>query len=248
MSNKFSVKKQTDSFALFPSGRNLFGGSSYDVEVEAPEFRIDTDSDASVDLVVGGMIVAECSLVADPLRRGLRRGLRSGSLDVPAWVTTVSADLRVTVGSDTILLVPVVVTGAPDGTETLPSSASGRTEVDLGQISSRTVYVDDMSQYRLVSDVTDEPLSIVPSGDKLDVVIAIEAANGLTRFPFSDVFVGGVRPFWGHQDSFFVPSARWLLRVMKVAGTYYADLRAGRPAGAEVDPDGATVVSAEVNS
>lgn len=242
--NRMSLRKQTDSFALFADGQRMFAGSLYEIRVDAPEFRTDAESPAYVRLESAGVELASCGLVADPLRRGLRVGL----LPVPGWRDSLAADLRVELGGNTILFVDVAVTGAPAG-ESGPAQAGGRTEVDLGRLPYSTVTIADMTQARLVSPVVAEPLSVVPASDgaSFDVYVSIET-DGARRFPFSDVLVAGTRPTWSHQDSFLVPSQKWLLRIVKVAGTYYADLRAGRPGGTEIDPDGAAVVSAEVNS
>lgn len=235
------LRKLNDSLAAFPGGQRLFAGSAYGVFVDAPEFREDTSSEASLALEASGVEHASCALAADPLRRGVR----VGTLSVPSWAESAPVELRVVLGGNTILLSEASVVGLPAGSSPGQPSQE-RTEVDLGVISSRVVQMASMTQVRLASPVVYEPLSIVPPDGPFDVYVAIESTDG-SRFPFSDVLVGGSRPTWGHQDSFALPSRKWLLRIIKVAGTYYADLRAGVPGGTETDPDGAAVVSAEVN-
>lgn len=236
------IWKLNDSFAAFPCGQKLFAGTAYGVSVDAPEFREDVSSEASLALEASGVEHASCALSADLLRRGVR----VGTLSVPSWAEDTSARLRVVLAGDTILLAGAPVAGLSVGSSSGQPSQE-RTEVDLGVVSSRVVQMASMTQVRLASPVVYEPLSIVPPDGPFDVYVAIESTDG-SRFPFSDVLVGGSRPTWGHQDSFALPSRKWLLRIIKVAGTYYADLRAGVPGGAETDPDGAAVVSAEVNS
>lgn len=239
--NSIALSKRTDSFAWFTEGQRLFAGSTYAVSVDAPEFRVDTESSARVVVKAGGEGRAECALVPDPLRRGLRRGVLVAPAD--------GADsLVVELAGNTILMMDIVATSGP-GSSQAPSE-SRWTVVDLGVVTSGAVQVADMTQVKLSAAPMDDVLGIAPvgTGDTFDAYVAVSAAGGsATRFPFTGVFVGGSVPTWSHQDSLTMPARRWILHVVKVAGEYYADLRAGRPGGTEVDPDGDAVVSAEVN-
>lgn len=245
--NRFSFRKQSDSFALFSGGQRLFAGSSYEVRFSAPEFRADRESEASLLLAAGDSVIASCALSPDPLRRDVR----VGTLVLPDGAAG-PAELRVVLGADTILLVDVAVTGHVSGGEDAGSAGAGSrwTVVDFGSVPTGIIAVEDMTQVSLTAPVTvnpSVPLSIAPAGDSLDAYVVV-TVEGTARFPFTDVLVGGAAPTWIHKDSLAMPAHRWIIRLVKVAGVYYADLRAGRPAGTEVDPDGAHVVSSEVNS
>lgn len=245
--NRFSFRKQSDSFALFSGGQRLFAGSSYEVRFSTPEFRADRTSLASLLLVAGDLTLASCSLSPDQFRRDVR----TGTLDLPDNAAG-QCELRVVLGSDTILLVDASVTGHASGGESGGETGAGSrwTVVNLGSVPSGAIAVADMTQVSLTAPVTvapSAPLSITPSGDSLDAYVVV-SVDGTARFPFTDVLVNGAAPTWSHKDSLLMPAHKWVIRLVKVAGDYYADLRAGRPAGTEVDPDGAHVVSSEVNS
>lgn len=245
--NRLSFRKQSDSFALFSGGQRLFAGSSYEVRFSAPEFRSDRESPASLLLAAGDALLASCSLSPDPLRRDVR----TGELVLPDS-SVGQVELRVVLGADTILLVDASVTGHASGGEDAGSAGAGSrwTVVDLGSVPTGIIAVEDMTQVSLTAPVTvnpSVPLSIAPTGDSLDAYVVV-SVEGAARFPFTDVLVNGAAPTWSHKDSLLMPAHKWVIRLVKVAGDYYADLRAGRPAGTEVDPDGAHVVSSEVNS
>lgn len=242
--------KQADSFALFTESRRLFAGSSYDVQVDAPEFREDTVSGATLTLCSGQVRLASCALVPDPLRRGLRVSGQAAPLAVPAYAETAPLELRVELGGNTILALAATVAGAVSGDAAPPSDTSRWTVTDLGTVLAGAVSVADMSQTKLSASPMAEPLSVTPPEGPLDayVVVTVPQSVAAPRFPFSGVLVGGSAPVWSHQDSLLLPARKWILRIVRVADDYCADLRAGRPGGTEIDPDGTAVVSAEVNS
>lgn len=238
---KFYLRKLSDSLAQFTPGRRMFAGSRYSLVVDALEFAADTESAATACLSVDGARVADCVLDPDVLRRGVR----IGTLLVPADVAG-APRLVVDLDGSTILSVDLPVDGWTAG----GGSPEPRwTVVDLGQVSGTEVTVADMTQVRLAASRSIAPLSVVPedTSGPFDAYLVVDAA-GTAGFPFDGVLVGGAAPTWRHQDSFQLPASRWVLHVVKIAGVYFADLYAGRPAGSEVDPDGAVVVSAEVNS
>ena len=245
--NRFRFRKQSDSFALFSGGQRLFAGSSYEVRFSAPEFRADRTSPASLLLAAGDLLLASCELSPDVFRRDVR----TGTLDLPDNADG-PCELRVALDGDTILLVDVSVTGHASGGESGGESGAGSrwTVVNLGSVPTGIIAVEDMTQVLLTAPATvnpSVPLAITPSGDSLDAYVVV-TVEGTARFPFTDVLVGGAAPTWSHKDSLAMEAHKWVIRLVKVAGEYYADLRAGRPAGTEVDPDGAHVVSSEVNS
>ena len=242
--NSFCIRKVSDSFAWFDDGQRLYAGSTYRVVVEAEEFREDLGSAARLGLAAGGVVLAGCELQPDPLRRGLR----VGELTIPAYRETSGLELRVTLAGCTVLLVGVTVVGLASGEAPTPSGARWQV-VDLGVVASGVVPVADMTQVKLAAEALDEPLSIVPTpaDGSFDAFVVVTSA-GARRFPFSSILVAGGSPVWSHQDSYAMPADRWILRLVKVADVYYADFRAGRPGGTELDPDGAAVISAEVHS
>jgi len=237
--NNITLSKRTDSFAWFTEGQRLFTGSTYAVAVDAPEFRGDTESPASFAIKFGGEVQATCALDPDPLRRGLRRGV----VTAPAGG---DGAIVVELAGDTILMVDVAVVDPA-----VAHTPSRWTVVDLGTVASGAVSVADLTQVKLAAAPMDDVLGVSPAdpAGAFDAFIVVSAVGAqATRFPFSGVLVGGRAPVWSHQDSLVMPARTWILHIIKVAGDYYADLRSGRPAGAEVDPDGAVVVSAEVNT
>lgn len=245
--NTLCVRKLTDSLVEFAQGQRLFAGSSYDVCVDAAEFRADTTSTATLVLQSGAVRHASCTLVADPLRRGVRRSDPAAPLEIPAWSETASLDLCAELAGNTVFLVPVTVVGRAFGDV---SPGAGRwTVVDLGDIGLASVPLANLTQVKLSAAPAAVPLSLVPPEGELDAYVVVTVPVTETpRFPFTGVLVGGADPVWNHQDSLVLPARRWILHVVKVADVYCADLRAGRPAGTELDPDGAAVVGAEVNS
>ena len=243
--NRFSLRKSAGALVSFDEGQRLFAGSTYGVDVSAPEFRKDTESAAELVLAAGGVRVAACTLVPDPLRRGRRVSTGAGGhLVVPAYGENVPVAVQVTLGTDVLVYVDSRVTGVPGGA---PAPSGSRwTVVDLGRVTDGAVALSDMTQVKLTAPVASVPLSIT-AGSPLDAYVVV-VGEGLSRFPFTEVLVNGAAPVWTHQDSLSMPAQKWVLRIVKVADNYYADLRAGRPGGTELDPDGAAVVSAEVNS
>lgn len=243
--NRLVIRKGNDSVTVFADGQRLFAGSPYEVKVYAREFRDDVRSPAAARLFSGRALVAECPLAPDPLRRGVR--VSSEPLAVPAFRDDARGMLYVSLGDAVIMAVPAAVTGIPDGSVE-PASGSRWTEVDLGKVATGRVEVADMTQVKLSAPDNATALSVVPieSEGSFEAYVVV-VSDRTVPFPFTGVTVGGSAPVWSHQDSFLMPSTRWTLRLAKVAGEYYADFRAGRAGGAEIDPDGATVVSAEVN-
>jgi hypothetical protein len=244
--NKLQFRKKSDSIAWFADGQRLYAGSSYSVSVDAPEFSEDQESVATMGLYSGGVELATCQLVPDPLRRGRRVCTQ---FDVPAYAEDTLVGMRVELDGNTILLVSVTIVGAPYGTVGSDHTRSRWAVVDLGKISSAGISVGDMTQVKLEASMMQVPLSITPPSGAFDTYISITQAqeDQVARFPFTGVLVAGRTPLWSHQDSYLLPCRKWVLRVVRVADDYYADLRAGRPAGTELDPDGNAVVSAEVN-
>lgn len=242
--NSLYLVKYSDSIARFGEGHRLFSGSSYSVKVDAKEFRADTEAAAELSLVSGDETLATCTLSPDTLRRGLR----TGTLEVPADLGSRSTfSIVIRLGGNVIFVMEIGVDSVtPSGTVT-PASPRW-TVVDLGTVTSGMITVFDMTQTKLVAAAMDEPLSITPvePSGSLDayVVVSSETAG---RFPFSEVHVGGASPVWSHLDSLSMTATRWIIRITKVADVFYADLRIGRPGGVETDPDGAVVTSAEVN-
>lgn len=248
--NRLHIRKQTDSFAIFSQGQRLFAGSSYEVRVDAAEFRADTSSSASLGLYSGQTPVATCALAPDPLRRGSRVTDPSAPLAIPAWHDDTRLSVRVKLDGNTILLMDAVVAGSPTGSAAVPADLVRWTVEDLGTVDSGSIAVADMSQVKLsVAGLLSTPLSVTPPSGPFDAYVVVNVLDSVSvpRFPFSEVLVAGAAPTWSHQDSFLLPARKWVLRLTKVADDYYADLRAGWPPGTEADPDGAVVVSAEVN-
>ena len=244
--NSLYLRKQTDSFVYFDEGQRLVAGSEYAVQVAAREFREDTVSSAALVLSDGSGAIASCALTPDPLRRGLRTGTLGIAGSAPAECT-----LQVQLGGSVILLsdVAIVRSGSGSGSGSGAGSGSGWTVVDLGRVSSGSVPVSDRTHVKLTAPVMDEPLAVTPSADLFKAYVVITPdVSAAGAFPFTDVLVAGSHPRWGRQDSLRMRSETWLLKITRIAGDYYADLRAGASAGVETDPDGAVVPGVEVNS
>lgn len=85
-----TILKLTPSLVRFAGDAMMYSGSRYAVRCEAPEFRTDVDTSASLSLEDDGWTeLASCPLVADPLRRGVRVGelsLAAGAPDGRCWL------------------------------------------------------------------------------------------------------------------------------------------------------------------
>lgn len=72
-----TILKLTPSLVRFVGDAMLYFGSAYGVWCEADEFRLDTESAATLSLESAEAVVASCELLADPQRRGVRTGTLS---------------------------------------------------------------------------------------------------------------------------------------------------------------------------
>lgn len=241
--DRLCVVKLSPSVVRFAEDFMMYFGSSYDVWCEAKDFRADGASEATLSVETAGEILASCSLSADPQRRGVRRGTLSLSgLSYPSGRYWLCAKLA----GNVVFRVEVMAFSVA-GSEASPSGRDGRwTVVDLGVVNSATVTVADMTQVKLASQNTVAPLNILATAEPFEAYVAVTSLDG--GFPFSDVLVNGASPVWDHKDSMQLGSYEWTVHVMKIAGVFHAELRSGRAAGAETDPDGNLVNSMEVNS
>lgn len=222
----------------------LFAGSAYEVSVDALEFATDGTSEATLQFATSSEVCASCSLVPDPLRRGLRTGV----VHLPVYEESVDLDVRVELAGSTLAIAGVRVTGLPGGTAAPSGDAQPRwTVVDLGRVDTGTISLADMTQVKMVASPVGAPLNIAVVDGLMDAYVLI-TTDGARGFPYTGVLIDNSAPSWVHQDSFGAPSQTWMLHVTRVAGRYFADLRAGLPAGVETDPDGAVIISAEVNN
>lgn len=245
--DRLSIVKLSQSVVRFTEDFMMYFGSSYDVWCEAEDFRRDTMSASSLLVETDSEIVAACSLFPDPQRRGVRRGTLSlAGVSRPAGRYWLCAKI----GGDVVFRIDVEAFSTASGTAPTPaptpSGGSRWTVVDIGTLSGSVVEVSDMTQVKLAADYTSEPLDIRVSDDPFEAYVAVTAPGG--RFPFTDVLVNGSSPVWDRKDSILLSSSLWTVHVVKVAGTFRAELRSGKAAGAEIDPDGNLVNSMEVNS
>ena len=72
-----TVVKLTPSLVRFAGDAMVYFGSDYNVWCEAEDFRRDTESEASLSLETGDSVLALCTILPDPQRRGVRRGTLS---------------------------------------------------------------------------------------------------------------------------------------------------------------------------
>ena len=231
------ISKVTDSTAtVLPGGSKLFTGYECAFRVRAQEFARDTASAASLELVdSAGAVAASCPLVPDPLRRPVR----TGSLTVVA-----AARLRVTLSGSVVMDIPMdTVPGTSSGSS--PSSGGRWTVVDMGLVTNGRVPVGDLQQITLSASDVAMPLDVVTGEGFFEAYVIVTGTLG--RFPFTGVTVNGAEPVWTRMDSLQLRESSWTLHVVKVAGSYRAELSASRYAGTELDPDGSAVTSAEVN-
>lgn len=255
---------------VFDSVR-LYAWSTYDVEICAPEFAEDTSSEAKLRLLhsyaeTADVVFAECSLVADPLRRGIRRGrLAIGDRSRAALFDSISHGsaegfvLYVTVGSDNTTVVyrevPVVMTPkvVQSGGGSGSSSAGLWTVVDRGSVTAPlSIPVDDMTQ--VVVNVSGAGrINVLPSVS--GVPVASGPFEAYVRFvtpggwaPLTDVVVNGAGVTWDYRDSASLGSTEWLLHLMSVGGVWRASLKSDASVpGVEEDSDGDAVPGTEVN-
>lgn len=240
---RLCVVKLTPSIVRFVEDFMMYFGSSYDVWCDAREFRADTTSAATLSVETGDEVIASCPLSPDPKRRGVRRGTLSlAGLSYPEGRYWLCAKL----GGDVVFRAEVVAFSVA-GSVADPAGRDARwTVVDKGVVSSATLDVADMTQVRLASHANALPLNILATAEPFEAYVVVSSLTG--RFPFSDVLVNGGSPVWDHKDSLQLLSSEWTLHLVKVAGTFHAELRSGKAAGAETDPDGNLVNSMEVNS
>ena len=237
------IIKRSSSIVRFLEDFMMYFGSSYEVRCEAKEFITDTESTATLSVESGDSVIATCNLMADPKRRGVRLGVLSlEGLNYPDGRYRLCAKL----GGNVVFRVEVMVYSVAGGASDPSGRGSRWTVVDLGVVSSATVSVADMTQVKLAAQSTVAPLNILVATEPFEAYVVVSSLGG--RFPFSDVLVNGSDPVWDHKDSLQLQAEEWTIHVLKVAGTFHAELRSGKAAGAEIDPDGNLVNSMEVNS
>ena len=237
---KIEMVKLSDSNVLVPHGTVVHSGSSYELCVAAKEFVEGQQEEASFSLLKDGTEVASCELLNDPLRRSRRTGiLRVG--DIGGGMLMVAS-----LGDSVLFSHPVnVVDVSGSGGGVAPAPSGRWTVVDLGVVDAGTVNVSDLEQVKLSASEVSAPLDVHAPSDAFEAYVDIAGSSG--KFPFDGIVVNGGEPFWDHKDSLSLVEPHWTLHLVGVAGTVHAALRAGRPSGAERDPDGALVNSVEVN-
>lgn len=241
--DRLCVVKLSPSIVRFAEDFMMYFGSSYDVWCEAKDFRADGASEATLSVETDDEILASCSLSADPQRRGVRRGTLSLSgISRPSGRYWLCAKLA----GNVVFRVEVMAFSVA-GSEASPSGRDGRwTVVDRGTLSVAELAVADMTQVKVAAHTVQQPLNLLVTETPFEAYVAVTSLDG--GFPFSDVLVNGASPVWDHKDSLQLGSSGWTVHVMKIAGVFHAELRSGRAAGAETDPDGNLVSSMEVNS
>lgn len=237
---KLDIVKESDSGIFVPHGTVVHAGSTYEVSVTAREFASHRDDSASLRIVMDGRIVASCDpLAADPLRRTRRTGVMSTG--------PVSGDavMCARLGDSVLFTHPVRIAASDAGDAGAEQSGSRWATVDLGTLETGFVSVSDLTQVRLSASSVADSLRISAPTGPFEAYVTVVGTNG--AFPFEGVLVNGEEPVWDHMDSLGMPGELWTIRLSGVSGTVHADLRAGRPPGAELDVDGDAVVSMEVN-
>lgn len=237
---KLEIVKLSDSNVHVPHGTVIHSGSSYELCVTAKEFIDGQQESASFALLKGWTQVASCTLINDPLRRSRRTGiLRVGD--------TGGDMLMVASLSDSVLFShPVNVVNVSGAVGGVSPAQSGRwSVVDLGVVDDGTINVSDLEQVMLSASDVAAPLNVLAPFEAFEAYVDITGTAG--KFPFAGVVVNGGEPFWDHMDSISLEESHWTLHLVGVAGSVHADLRAGRPSGTELDPDGSLVNSVEVN-
>lgn len=238
--HKLEMVKLSDSNVLVPHGTVVHSSSSYELCVTAKEFIDGQQEDASFALLKDGTQVASCQLLNDPLRRQRRTGILR--IDDTGGDMLMVASL----GDSVLFSHPVNVVNVSGAGGGVAPTTSGRwTIVDLGVVDVGTINVSDLEQVKLSASDVAVPLNVLAPFDAFEAYVDITGTAG--KFPFSGIAVNGGEPFWDHMDSLKLEESHWTLHLVGVAGSVHADLRAGRPSGTEVDPDGNLVNSAEVN-
>lgn len=238
---RLEIVKMSDAGIFVPHGTVIYANSSYELRVTAKEFVDGQRETAGLAILKGGVQVAYCALMNDPLRRSCRTGiLRIG--DVGG-----DASMVVSLGDSVLFSHPVnVVDAGGSGGGTVPVPSVDRwTVVDLGVVDTGTVSVSDLVQVKLSASEVASPLTLLVPAGAFEAYVDITGTVG--KFPFEGVVVDGEDLFWDHMDSLRLAESRWTLHLVRVAGLVHADLRAGRYSGAELDPDGDLVNSVEVN-
>lgn len=238
-----TILKLTPSLVRFTGDAMVYFGSRYAIRCEADEFKLDTESSASLSLETGGWdAVATCQLVPDPQRRGVRVGeLSLAGVDLAEGRYWLCARM----GGDVVFRAEVSVF-APSSGSVQPEPSQRWAVVDMGVVDGASVSLPDMTQARMVSRGNAAPLDVSAAGEPYEAYLVVLSTTG--SFPFSDVLVNGSSPTWHHKDSLSLRSSEWTLHLVKVAGDVQAELHAAVAAGAESDPDGNLVTSMEVNS
>ena len=241
--DRLFVTKLTPAIVRFSEDFMMYFGSSYDVWCCAEDFRRDTESPATLSVETDSAVLASCAITPDPERRGVRRGTLSlTGLSYPTGRYWLCAKL----GADVVFRTEVMGFSVAGSTVDPSGGGSRWTVVDRGTVTDPAVEVADMTQVLLASGADSRPLDLFVSDDPFEAYVVVTSLSG--TFPFSDVLVNGFRPVWDHKDSLQLRSSEWTIHIMKVAGTFHAELRSGVAAGAETDPDGNLVNSMEVNS
>lgn len=241
---RLRIVKLSPSIVRFVDDFMMYFGSSYDVQCEAYDFKVDTSSDATLSVEFGDKILASCGLFPDPKRRGIRSGtLPLAGLSYPEG----RYHLCVKLGRDVVFRTEIMAFSVA-GTVAEPGSGSSLrwTIIDKGVITDSTLEVADMTQVRISSNANEMPLDIIVSSDPFEAYIVVTSLSG--SFPFSDILVNGTSPVWDHKDSLQLQASEWTIHLIKIAGSVHAELRSGLAAGTEMDPDGNIVNSVEVNS
>lgn len=237
---KLEIIKLSDSNVLVPHGTVVHSSSTYELCVAAREFIEGQQETATFVLQKDGVQVVSCTLLNDPLRRSRRTGiLRVG--DVGGDMLMVAS-----LGDSVLFSHPVnVVDVSGSGGGDTPTPSGRWTVVDLGVVDVGTINVSDLEQVKLSASEVAVPLNVITPSGAFEAYVDITGTAG--KFPFSGIVANGGEPFWDHMDSIKLEESRWTLHLVGVAGSVHADLRAGRPAGTERDPDGDLVNSVEVN-
>lgn len=237
---KLEIVKLSDSNVYVPHGTVVHSNSSYELCVTAQELIEGQQEAATLVLLKDGTQVASCALMNDPLRRSRRTGI----LHVGDTVGDVL--IVASLGDSVLFSHPVnVVNVSGIGGGDAPMTSGRWTIVDLGVVDVGTINVSDLEQVKLSASEVAAPLNVSAPFDAFEAYVDITGTDG--KFPFAGIVVNGGEPFWDHMDSIRLEESHWTLHLVGVAGLVHADLRAGRPAGTEFDPDGDLVNSVEVN-
>lgn len=259
------IRKITGTYRCsFGEGDRFISGGVYDIAVSAPEFRDDTTGQAAISIlhsVDGGPVTSLVSapLVPDPLRRGVRTAV----LDLSSSVFAVIGEdsdyiLEVRLDPGTFVIRTKVRVDVAAGTSADPRdnySASSWTVVGPAPLpADGIIRVADRTQASYTIGTLSAPVVIVPTVAGVQVHEA--PYESYVRFTTSGGWPSSVVPrlssgdviTWDRQDSTSLPAGEWVLHLRTIAGAWYGSFCAAVSSGVETDPDGARVVSAEVNS